>query len=159
MIAQFGKRSFTVGLAVAAAALLAACSAGDVELNGSVFDSLGVGSKSQTASRDVKVPERHGLVLPPNPERLPEPGSGAAESQLATAAMPIDPEQRRVAAASQQEAQHRAYCDKEMQKARINRDYRPVSGPLGRCDSSILDQLNVKSPINVDAGGPQVRKP
>jgi hypothetical protein len=152
-------RMGTLGAVVArtATACLAGCSAGDVELNGSVFDTLGVGSKSQTANREVKVPERQGLVVPPNLERLPEPGSESA--QQATAALPVDPEQRRVAAASQAEQQHRAYCEKAMQKARINRDLSPVNGPLGRCDASILDSLNVQSPVQINAGQSAAKKP
>jgi len=151
-------RGATLALGFAFAAALGGCSAGDVELNGSVFDMVGVGAKSQTASRDVKVPERQGLVLPPNPERLPAPGSGAADAQQALGAMPIDPEQRRLANASQAEAQHRAYCEKAMQQARVNRDLSPVKGPLGRCDSTVLDMINVKSPVQVNAGGPAAPK-
>jgi hypothetical protein len=152
-------RGGTLALAFAFAATVGGCSAGDVELNGSVFDMVGVGSKSQSASRDVKVPARQALVLPPNPERLPEPGSGAADAQLATGALPIDPEQRRVANASQAEVQHREYCEKALQKAKVNRDLSPVNGPLGRCDASILDMINVKSPVQINAGGPAAPKP
>jgi len=147
-------------LAFAAAA--GGCSAGDVELNGSIFDKLGVGSNSQTASRDPKVPERQGLVLPPNLERLPAPGSGMAESAPLTEGLPVDPEQKRVAAASQAEKNHRAYCEKALQQAKVNRDLSPVNGPLGRCDRSILDAVSINSPVEINTGSnpaPTGRKP
>ena len=65
-------RAFLTASVFTVAAALAGCSAGDVELNGSVFDTLGIGSKSANANT-AKVPERQGLVLPPNLDRLPEP--------------------------------------------------------------------------------------
>lgn len=134
-----------VTAAVMAFAMLAGgCSAGDVELNGAVFDYLGVGSKSQARS-ESKVPERQALVLPPNLERLPAPGSGAADSAALAEGMPVDAEQKRVAAASQAEKNHREFCDKAMQRAKLNRDLGPVQGPMGRCDRSALDAIGVGS--------------
>ncbi len=132
----------------AVAAAVGGCSAGDVELNGSVFDTLGIGSKSVSANA-AKVPERQGLVLPPDLERLPEPGSGALAAQQGSDGMPIDPEQKRVASATQAEAKHNEYCEKALQKARIMKDLSPVNGPLGRCDKSIFDQVNVQSPVSI----------
>lgn len=149
-----GKRTKAcLTAALLACALLAGgCSAGDVELNGSLFDKLGVGSNSQTASRNPQVAERQALVIPPDLERLPQPGSGAAEAQTAEA-FPVNPESKRVAAASQAQRDHAAFCEKAIQKARAMRDQNPVMGPMGRCDGSILDSINVNSPIKVDAGG------
>jgi hypothetical protein len=154
-------RGAASALVLAFAGVAGGCSAGDVELNGSVFDYLGVGSKSQNTSRDAKVAERQALVVPPNLERLPAPGSGEAESQIATSALPVNPEQRRVAAATQAEKQHREICDKALIRAKVNKDLSPVTGPLGRCEASLLDQISVQSPISVDAGGPAApaRKP
>ncbi len=150
-------RGLFAAAAVALAAGLGGCSAGDVELNGAVFDYLGVGAKSQNAN-NAKVPERQGLVLPPNLERLPEPGSGALAAQQGNEAMPVDPEQKRVAAATKAEAQHREYCERAMQKARMMKDLSPVNGPLGRCDSSILDQINVQSPVSMNTGSTNAAK-
>jgi hypothetical protein len=140
-----------VAIMLGAAVLAGGCSAGDVELNGSVFDYLGVGSNSKSGSRDVKTSERQGLVLPPNLERLPEPGSGVAALQGGDV-MPVDPEQRRMAGANQARANHASYCEKALQKARIMKDLSPVNGPLGRCDASILDSLTVNSPVEVKTG-------
>jgi hypothetical protein len=144
-------RGCVTAVVLACAAAAGGCSAGDVELNGSVFDYLGVGSKSQTANRDNKVPERQALVLPPNLERLPEPGSGTVAAAAAEA-MPVDPEQKRVAVASQAEKNHREYCEMALQRAKVNKDYSPVVGPLGNCNKSVLDVMTVQSPIEVTTG-------
>ena len=145
-------RSLIAASVLGLAAVVGGCSAGDVELNGAVFDYLGVGAKSG-GSNNAKVPERQGLVLPPNLERLPEPGSGALAAQQGNEAMPVDPEQKRVANATQAEAKHRDYCEKALQKARIMKDLSPVNGPLGRCDKSIFDQVNVESPVSMNTTG------
>ncbi len=141
-------RALLIASVFACASVLAGCSAGDVELNGSIFDTLGVGSKSANANT-ARVPERQGLVLPPNLERLPEPGSGALAAQQGADGMPVDPEQKRMANATQAQVKHNEYCEKALQKARVMKDLSPVNGPLGRCDKSILDQVNVQSPITV----------
>jgi hypothetical protein len=138
-------RALVIASVFTVAAALGGCSAGDVELNGSIFDTLGVGSKSASANV-ARVPERQGLVLPPNLERLPEPGSGALAQQDG---LPVDPEQKRAANASQAQVKHNEYCAKALQKARILGDLSPVNGPLGRCDKSILDQVNIQSPVTV----------
>ena len=145
-------RSLVAASVLGLAAVVGGCSAGDVELNGAVFDYLGVGAKSG-GSNNAKVPERQGLVLPPNLERLPEPGSGALAAQQGNEAMPVDPEQKRVASATQAEAKQREYCEKALQKARIMKDLSPVNGPLGRCDKSIFDQVNIESPVTVNTTG------
>lgn len=149
-----GNRSkgCVTAVVMAFAALVGGCSAGDVELNGSVFDTLGVGSKAQSSSKVAQAPIRQGLVVPPDLERLPQPGSGSADAVVATEAMPVDPEQRRVASAAQAEREHRAYCEKALQQARINRDLSPVKGPLGRCDGSVLDNISVNSPVEFKTG-------
>ena len=154
-----GKRTKAcLTAALLALGLLAGgCSAGDVELNGSLFDKLGVGSNSPTVNRNPQVPERQALVVPPDLERLPTPGSGAADQQTAEA-FPVNPESRRVNAASQAQRDHAAFCETALQKARAMRDTSPVTGPLGRCDRSILDSIQVNSPIQVNAGGEQSPK-
>lgn len=139
------------------AAVAGGCSPGDVELNGSIFDKLGVGSNSAARS-DTKVPIRQALVLPPNLERLPEPGSGQADQQSAEA-MPVDPEQKRVAAVSKAEADHRAYCERALREAKVRGDLTLVKGPLGRCDRSALDNVNINSPISIQTGSNPPAKP
>lgn len=149
-------RTTIVVIATACAAVLGGCGGVDgVELNGAVFDYLGVGSNSKK-SEEARTSQRQGLVLPPNLERLPEPGSGATAS---AEAFPVNPEERKVAANAEADRAHAAYCEKALQKARIMKDLSPVVGPKGRCDKSVVDMINVDTPFTVDAGGPAARKP
>jgi hypothetical protein len=83
-----------------------------VELNGKLFDWMGVSGSSQ-ASREPKMAERAPLVVPPSVTRLPEPGSGKVASDEVAALN--DPEQRKLAAAKERERLHLAYCRGEVQ--------------------------------------------
>ena len=51
---------------------VAGCSADDIELNGKIFDAVGLNT-SKTKSAEPKMAERAPLVMPPNLERVPEP--------------------------------------------------------------------------------------
>ena len=63
------------GLGVASMLLLSGCADG-VELNGKVFDWMGISPAAQEASRrEPTLAERAPLGVPPNTGRLPEPGS------------------------------------------------------------------------------------
>jgi hypothetical protein len=123
--------------ATTAALTLAGCGDGGVELNGKIFDALGVSEAAQRASKtEPKLRERTGLVLPPDTNRLPEPGSGATGApdlggQIA------DPERRKAAAAAEKARLHKAYCSGEMTwKERVgDRDAsaKAPTSPYGPC--------------------------
>src|SRR5262245_30278451 len=91
---------------VAAAALIAsclalgACSEG-VELNGKIFDMMGVSGSQNAKNNEPKMADRAPLVLPPNSNRLPEPGSGQTVSDEVAGIN--DPELRKQAAAKEKE--------------------------------------------------------
>lgn len=97
-----------------ASALLSACSAGDVELNGKIFDAMGVSSKSQSEAKvEAKVPQRAPLVIPPTTASLPVPGSGTAVV-AATAqdqSWPADPDQQQQAALAAKQQQQKEFCE------------------------------------------------
>ena len=118
------------------AVTLAGCEMGDLQLNGKVFDALGV----NTSSVDRKAPElkqRAGIVVPPDLSSLPEPGSG----QTQQADLPVqDYDRSRTTTKADLERQQKEYCDKhyDMARAMGNQDYAIVEGPMGRCQKSIL---------------------
>jgi len=95
-----------------------------IELQGGVFDSLGIG-----------------LVLPPDPSRLPQPGEVTPE-QLAVAgdqAWPVDPEQNKARAKAEAQKRHDEFCEKALRDARLtNKDPESVVGPNGSCKKSIF---------------------
>src|SRR5262249_1125384 len=91
--------------------VLGGCSDLGVDLNGKVFDYLGVSPAAQAERRrEPKLAERTPLVLPPAGYQLPEPGSG----QSPTVALD-DPDQLKVAEAKERQRLHEAYCRGDMQ--------------------------------------------
>jgi hypothetical protein len=125
---------FVAGGVIVSTLLLAGCADG-VELNGKVFDWMGVSPAAQEARRhEPKLAERAPLVMPPNSNRLPEPGSGVEPTNIA---FPDDPEQRKAREAKERERLHMAYCRGEIQwKDRaLNKDTSAPRSPYGPCPS------------------------
>jgi hypothetical protein len=120
-----------VGLAVA----VSGCGFDDVELNGSIFDMMGVGSNSKKAQKDVAMRPRAPLVLPPGVERLPQPGEAiaATDPELLTIR---DPDLAKVASKEQLEQQQKEYCEKHYTPHSNDAEF--VKGPLGPCRKSAL---------------------
>jgi hypothetical protein len=106
-----------------------------------------VSAAAQSKAREPKVAERPGIVLPPQLDRLPEPGS-APEPALALGqeAWPQDPEQQKIAAAANLDRQHEEFCRQALWKARVEsgNDPPPIKGPKGMCNPSILKALTGK---------------
>ena len=123
------------GLGVASMLLLSGCADG-VELNGKVFDWMGISPAAQEANRrEPTLAERAPLVVPPNTGRLPEPGSENAPAQTV---WPDDPEQRKVRQAEERERQHLAYCrgDKNWKERALNKESAAAPrSPYGPCPS------------------------
>ena len=124
-----------VGAAVASALLLAGCADAGIDLNGKVFDYLGISPAAQEARRyEPQVAERAPLVMPPDSKALPQPGSGQAPTtQLA---WPDDPDQRKAREAKERERLHLAYCRGEIQwkeKALNREEVGAPRSPYGPC--------------------------
>lgn len=113
------------GMAVAclSAALLGLGGCGGVEFEGKVFDYAGLSGERK--EEDVKMSERAPLVIPPNPNHLPPPGSGPATP----AAWPTNPE---VAARQAEESKV-----EEEQKTAATED--PLNPYVGK--PTLLDKL------------------
>lgn len=149
------RRANRLAAAAIVAMSMGGCAAGDVEINGSIFDYLGVSSKTAGSTlAETKVPQRTGLVLPPNAERLPEPGSGA----MATASvgdMPVDPEARKVGDAAAAEKHHEKVCADLLWKAKVagTLDKEVIRGPLGVCNQSILNGVQTNTGFDTSKQG------
>ncbi|MEX2167646.1 MAG: hypothetical protein WD852_11625 [Methyloceanibacter sp.] len=99
------------GLVVTCALALALGGCGGVQLEGKVFDYMGVSGDRQEA--DVRMSERPPLLLPPNTKTLPQPGAGVTAA-AARQDWPDDPERvkkRIVAEKKAQEAEKAAKTD------------------------------------------------
>lgn len=120
--------------AVAGTLLLGGCGGVEgIELNGKLFDMLGISEASQQKS-EPKMADRAPLVLPPNVSRLPDPGSG--KGTTADVASLNDPDLRKAAAAKERQRLHEAYCRGEIQwQERVNKpqDVGAHKSPYGPC--------------------------
>jgi hypothetical protein len=136
-------------IALSAAAMIASgglsgCGFDGVELNGAVFDYLGVSAAAQAQKTgEPQVAARPGIVLPPNLERLPEPGTGE-NMTTASVAWPDDPDERKRAQAADLDRRHDEFCREALWKARIqgNVDLQQIKGPKGACNPSVLRSLS-----------------
>jgi hypothetical protein len=144
-----GRPKFIVRVATAAglgATLALGGCADSLDVNGKIFDWMGVSSAAmEQKKREPQLAARTPLVLPPNAERLPEPGSGQASSSEVAALN--DPEEVKARKLKEQQAQHLAYCRGEKQwKEKVVKgdDVGPYRSPYGPCPSLLDLNANVK---------------
>ncbi len=130
-------------LAVPFALAIAGCSADDVELNGKIFDVVGLNGQ-KTSGADPKVAARAPLVMPPNTERIPEPGA-PPDSQAATSEVAAlqDPDKIKKTSRAELERQQAEYCKKNYELAQAHGDQNAdqAAGPLGPCRASVLSAI------------------
>ena len=138
-----------IAAGTACALMLGGCGGVDgVDLQGGVFDALGISSaaQEQKAPKETRVAARPGLVLPPAEDRLPQPGGAAPppEQQLAQGeAWPVNPEENRARVKAENEKKHRDYCDKALRDARVmGRSTETVMGPNGNCQPGMFGSLS-----------------
>lgn len=133
------KNMMNVLAGMAIAVLLSGCGAGDVGFNGKIFDVMGMNTAS--VKKTPKLNERAGIIVPPNLDRLPEPGSGGGAAPALADVQ--DHDAKRVTAYNDLERQQEAYCKVHYHDAKIHGDQDAVlaTGPLGPCHGSALKLL------------------
>lgn len=144
MSLQLIAKKVRVGAAMALALGLSGCGGFDgVELNGKIFDAVGLNTGSVKAP-EPKLKERAPLVVPPGLEAgLPEPGSGkAAQAEIGIA----DHDAGRNLSRAQLEQKQAEYCAKnyDPNKALSDDTAALVKGPLGDCRPSVLSAFTSK---------------
>ncbi|CAA2142375.1 hypothetical protein [Hyphomicrobium sp. ghe19] len=130
-----------IGLCVTASLFLAGCGGFDgVQLNGKVFDAMGLNGDSGPKG-DPKMAARQPLVVPPGLEALPPPGSGKVEQP--TLAEIQDPDKKLKVSQADLERQQAEYCKKNYEEAQFRGDSSADSaaGPLGSCKPSIFNAV------------------
>ena len=141
-------RAFTVNgalvpLVVAVLALGGCGGVDDVQLNGKIFDAVGL-SGNAAKSAEPKVAQRAPLVIPPSLDRIPEPGKQPdAEAAQTTIAAIKDPDKVARASQAELEKQQAAYCKVNYEEARQRGDDNAdlAEGPLGPCRGSALTAI------------------
>ena len=117
------RRALTIYAVALTAVSLGGC-AGGVELEGRIFDQLGISSNALNASNtEPDMQERAPLVLPPSAElRDPEAVATARSTSTANPLWPQDAEQTAAANQARREAEIKKMCaDREWQE-RVNAD-------------------------------------
>ena len=128
--------------AALASSSLAGCGFDDVQFNGAIFEAMGLNNNK--SYEEPKLPPRAGIVLPPDTERLPAPGTEVAAPPPGEA-WPVDPEQSKVAAAEEAERRHQEFCREALWKAKVaGQTDVQITGPKGSCNPSILRNLTGK---------------
>ena len=125
--------------ACTAAFLAAGCSMDDVQLNGGVFDAIGLNDTKK--SGDPKLAERAPLVVPPSLDRLPAPGEAPPPSQIADIK---DPDEQKKLSQAELEAKQAEYCKVNYDDAIKHGDEATAAnaeGPLGPCRKSVLTAI------------------
>jgi hypothetical protein len=139
MILLPSRRSIRMAVAVFAALAAGGCSMDDVELNGGVFDALGVGA-NQPKSAEPQLAARAPLVVPPSTASLPSPGVAPESTATDVTVALDDPDRKMVISEAQKQKQQDEFCSKNYEPARAAGDASAdtMEGPLGPCRPSVL---------------------
>jgi len=130
-----------IGLTIVLSLFMAGCGGFDgVQLNGKVFDAMGLNGSSGPKG-DPKMAVRQPLVVPPGLDALPPPGSGKVEQP--TLAEIQDPDKKVKVSQADLERQQAEYCKKNYDEAQFRGDSSAdsASGPLGSCHPSIFNAV------------------
>lgn len=129
------------GAVMAAAAALSACGIDGIDLNGKVFDAVGLNTGS-VRQGDPKLRERAPLVVPPGLEALPVPGAAAPPEADAVAGLQ-DHDAKRNVSKEELERRQREFCDKNysLNKAIGDETVDMIEGPAGPCRGSIFSAI------------------
>ncbi len=119
---------------------VAGCGTDDVQLNGGIFDAVGLSDSARAKSKsgDPKLAERAPLVVPPRVDTLPTPGEATPPQDSQLAAIQ-DPDEVAKKTQEQLEKEQAEYCDKNYRENDASTD--SVEGPLGPCRKSILTAI------------------
>lgn len=134
------KSAFRVAALVAAAAL-AGCGMDDVQLNGKIFDAVGLNSTG-SVKKEAKLKERQPLVVPPSTEKLPDPNAPDANANQAIAGIQ-DYDAQNTASKAELERQQAEYCKVHYEDAKTRGDDNAdlATGPLGPCRASVFTAI------------------
>ncbi len=120
---------------------VAGCSMDEVQFNGGIFDAVGLSDYAKSKGSEPQLAARAPLVVPPSLDRLPQPGSGQQEDQLAGIK---DPDIAKKASQAELERQQAEYCKVNYEDALTHGDESTAinaTGPLGPCRQSVLSSI------------------
>ena len=118
---------------------VAGCGSDDIQLNGGIFDAIGLNDTKK--SGDPKLAERAPLVVPPSLDRLPAPGEAPQPAQIADIK---DPDAMKKLSQADLEAKQAEYCKVNYDQAIAHGDEATAAnaeGPMGPCRKSVLTAI------------------
>ena len=118
---------------------LAGCGSDDIQLNGGIFDAIGLNDTKK--SGDPQLAERAPLVVPPSLDRLPAPGEAPQPAQIADIK---DPDAMKKLSQADLEAKQAEYCKVNYDQAIAHGDEATAAnaeGPMGPCRKSVLTAI------------------
>jgi hypothetical protein len=127
--------------AAVAAAALSGCGLDDIQLNGKIFDAVGMNTGS--VQKEAKVAERAPLVVPPGLDKLPVPGANGAAAEANTIPGVEDHDAKAVTSQAELEKQQAEYCKVNYEQAKQHGDNNAdlATGPLGPCRGSVFSAI------------------
>lgn len=150
-------KRLAIAPALAVAMISAGCGPG-IQLEGPGFDALGLSGKKQV---EKKVPDRAPLLIPPDPNRLPEPAPRVANARPQN--WPTDPEDTVKAKASVAAKKKQDYEDSgDWSKNADIDEFEKLSDPIKRQEVGLLNKwyqgqhkietVEDDDPTNLDPG-------
>lgn len=136
-------RGFSTFCAVLFAAVwLAGCGADDVQLEGRLFDAVGMSDRTRTKAAEPKMAARPPLVVPPALNQLPDPNA-APPTETASIDGIQDHDAKNQQTEEQKQQAQAEYCKKnyEPAKAMGAAEADAIEGPLGPCRASVLSSF------------------
>ena len=135
-------RPILLALTLSSALSLGGCGGIDgVELQGGVFDALGLSAATQKKEKEPRVAARASLVLPPDASRLPTPDQSNTQAGLGES-WPVEAEELKARNVAVLEKQHKDYCEKALLDARMKNESGVVMGPRGNCRPGLFGSLS-----------------
>jgi hypothetical protein len=113
----------------------------DVQLNGKIFDAVGLNSTG-SVKKEAKIAERSPLVVPPGLDKLPEPGANGL-AQAGGVAGIVDHDAKRQISKADLEKQQADYCKVHYEQAKAHGDNNAdlAEGPMGPCRASVMTSM------------------
>lgn len=136
-------RGLAIAAALATSVAVSGCGADDIELNGKIFDAMGVGGSQKNKGAEPTVAVRNGLVVPPDTGSLPPPGSGRDAATEADLAFIDDPDRKKHIDKVELARRQAEYCKEhyELPKARGDATADSAVGPAGPCRPTFLSAM------------------
>lgn len=137
-------RAALLAAMLATASVLGGCASDGVELNGKIFEAVGLAGNNGVFGKreEPRVQARAPLVLPPDATRLPDPTAPPQPVLAAGQEWPRDSQQQKVAEAEAKKRAQEQHCRDGNWKEKAHRDEIKASqGPSGTCGGSLLSVI------------------